>query len=113
MRPKKPKTTEEGDLFRARLDQIINLKHELVCSIISHRGAPQRWVPAVRSGSNTRKLTASRFTMEQIGRELQKVYTPPDDLPPRLGRLVTRLERSSEGVRSRRERGNEGADQDK
>jgi IS5 family transposase len=30
MRPRKPKTTGEGDLFRARLDQIINLKHELV-----------------------------------------------------------------------------------
>ncbi len=28
MRPKKPKT-RSGDLFRARLDQIINLKHEL------------------------------------------------------------------------------------
>ena len=30
MRPKKPKATSEGDLFRARLDQIINMKHELV-----------------------------------------------------------------------------------
>ncbi len=30
MRPKTPQTTGEGDLFRARLDQIINLKHELV-----------------------------------------------------------------------------------
>jgi hypothetical protein len=30
MRPKKAKTTGEGDLFRARLDQIINMKHELV-----------------------------------------------------------------------------------
>jgi hypothetical protein len=30
MRPKKPETTGEGDLFRARLDQIINLRHELV-----------------------------------------------------------------------------------
>ena len=30
MRPKQPKTTEEGDLFRARLEQIINMKHELV-----------------------------------------------------------------------------------
>ena len=30
MRPKKHKATGEGDLFRARLDQIINLKHELV-----------------------------------------------------------------------------------
>ena len=30
MRPKKPEATNEGDLFRARLEQIINLKHELV-----------------------------------------------------------------------------------
>jgi IS5 family transposase len=29
MRPKKHQTTRSGDLFRARLDQIINLKHEL------------------------------------------------------------------------------------
>src|SRR5579864_3029761 len=30
MRPKKHETTGSGDLFRARLEQIINLKHELV-----------------------------------------------------------------------------------
>src|SRR6202171_2576931 len=30
MRPKKHKTVGSNDLFRARLDQIINLKHELV-----------------------------------------------------------------------------------
>ncbi|MET4235971.1 hypothetical protein ACVWXN_007154 [Bradyrhizobium sp. i1.4.4] len=30
MRPKKHKTTGWNDLFRARLDQIINVKHELV-----------------------------------------------------------------------------------
>lgn len=30
MRPPKAKTTGEGDLFRARLEQIINMKHELV-----------------------------------------------------------------------------------
>ncbi len=30
MRPKKHETTRSGDLFRARLDQVINLKHELV-----------------------------------------------------------------------------------
>src|SRR5215475_4269935 len=30
MRPKKHETTGEGDLFRARLDQIINMEHELV-----------------------------------------------------------------------------------
>jgi IS5 family transposase len=30
MRPKKHETTGSGDLFRARLEQIINMKHELV-----------------------------------------------------------------------------------
>jgi IS5 family transposase len=30
MRPKKHEATGEGDLFRARLAQIINMKHELV-----------------------------------------------------------------------------------
>ena len=30
MRPKQYRTTGSGDLFRARLDQIINMKHELV-----------------------------------------------------------------------------------
>lgn len=30
MRPKQRATTTEGDLFRSRLDQIINMKHELV-----------------------------------------------------------------------------------
>ena len=30
MRPQKPKTTGEDDLFRARLKQIINMQHELV-----------------------------------------------------------------------------------
>ena len=30
MRPKQRQTTGEGDLFRARLDQIIDLQHELV-----------------------------------------------------------------------------------
>jgi hypothetical protein len=30
MRPKKHATTGSGDLFRARLDAIINMKHELV-----------------------------------------------------------------------------------
>ena len=29
MRPKKHEATKSGDLFQARLDQIINLKHEL------------------------------------------------------------------------------------
>jgi len=29
MRPKKHETTGSADLFRARLDQIINMRHEL------------------------------------------------------------------------------------
>lgn len=33
MRPRKHKTTGSGDLLRARLDQIINLKHELVLPV--------------------------------------------------------------------------------
>ena len=30
MRPRKPKASHHGDLFRARLDQIINMRHPLV-----------------------------------------------------------------------------------
>src|SRR4029079_6185474 len=30
MRPQKPQTTGEGDLFRAQLDHIVNMRHELV-----------------------------------------------------------------------------------
>ena len=30
MRPQKPKTTVKGDLFRAALEQLISMKHELV-----------------------------------------------------------------------------------
>jgi len=30
MQPKRQETTGSGDLFRSRLDQIINMKHELV-----------------------------------------------------------------------------------
>jgi IS5 family transposase len=30
MRPKQPNKTRQDDLFRSRLDQIFNMKHELV-----------------------------------------------------------------------------------
>ncbi len=55
MRPKKPRTTSEGDLFRARLDQIINLKHELVQLAAGSTGIGSR----TRCGSvrRTSKLT--------------------------------------------------------
>jgi hypothetical protein len=44
MRPKKHATTGEGDLFRARLEQIINMKHELVqlAGTRSHRSTATR-----------------------------------------------------------------------
>src|SRR5882724_11955145 len=41
MRPKKPKTTGSGDLFRARLDQIIHLKHIYG---LSDEAVCERWV---------------------------------------------------------------------
>jgi len=37
MRPKQHKTTGSNDLFRARLDQIINMKHEPAGKIDSMR----------------------------------------------------------------------------
>lgn len=30
MRPKQPRKSDHDDLFKARLDQIINMRHELV-----------------------------------------------------------------------------------
>ena len=45
MRPKKQETTGSSDLFRARLDQIINMRHELVQLAVEidwHFGALQR-----------------------------------------------------------------------
>ena len=43
MRPKQHETTGSGDLFRARLDQIINLKHELVQLARQDRLGVDRW----------------------------------------------------------------------
>jgi hypothetical protein len=46
--------------------------------------------------------------MEQIGRELRKAYSPPENLPPRLGVLLMQLERkggrSAATVKDRRKR---------
>lgn len=61
MRPKKHGTTGSGDLFRARLDQIINMKHELVqladksiengSTARSHRSTARTAGPASRPAS--------------------------------------------------------------
>ena len=42
MRPKKQETTGSGDLFRARLEQIINMKHELAAACGQDRMAMDR-----------------------------------------------------------------------
>jgi len=63
MRPKKHETTRSGDLFRARLEQIINMKHELVqlggeidwdwidgeiAPLYSDKGRPSLWSRGAR-----------------------------------------------------------------
>ena len=57
MRPKKHETTGSGDLFRSRLDQIINLKHELVLS-------------RARSNGNGSRARSRRSTATKAGPRL-------------------------------------------
>jgi hypothetical protein len=52
MRPKKHETTGEADLFRARLDQIIDMKHELV-------QLAGRWI-GTGSTARSRRSTATK-----------------------------------------------------
>jgi IS5 family transposase len=66
MRPKKHKTTGSNDLFRARLDQIINMKHELI-------------------------LLAGKIDWDWIDREIAPHYSEngrPGSIPSGDGRLV-------------------------
>jgi hypothetical protein len=48
-----------------------------------------------------------QFTMEQIGRELRKLY-PPTDAPPGLHTLFTEQRRRAKAMRRTQERGNDG-----
>jgi hypothetical protein len=48
------------------------------------------------------KQSESRFTLEQIGRELRKFYPPQENLSPELSALVARLEQQI--MRRRRDR---------
>ena len=52
MRPKKHETTGSGDLFRARLDQIINMRHELV-QLLRDRAEVHEVALSVASGRGT------------------------------------------------------------
>ena len=56
MRPKQHQTTGSGDLFRARLDQIINMKHELI----------QLAAPLGRRAGNTCSNYFARFQMTTV-----------------------------------------------
>jgi IS5 family transposase len=59
MRPKKQATTGESDLFRARLDQIINMKHELV---LPPNGSPAATSSAPMSTRDTAATTPQTHT---------------------------------------------------
>jgi len=68
MRPRNPERTGDADLFRARLDQIISLKHELL-----QLGAKIDWVWIDReiaplNSEKGRPGIASRFV---IGRPIR------------------------------------------
>ena len=61
MRPKKTQQDGSGDLFRARLDQIINMDHELV---VLARKIDWEWIDgelADRFSAHGRPATESRF----------------------------------------------------
>jgi len=69
MRPGKPATTDQKDLFRARLDQIINMRHELV-------------------------LLAGRYAH---AKQFKRARREPKFLRTRLGRLIRDIRRKTEG----------------
>jgi len=48
---------------------------------------------AMRNSQKRNELTDWRSTMEQIGRELGKIYQQPKRLPRRLRAVVTQLRR--------------------
>jgi len=56
----------------------------------------------MRTKTIKNKQSETRFTLEQIGRELRKFYPPQDNLSPELSVLVTRLEHQI--MRHRRDR---------
>ena len=85
MRPQKPKTTREGDLFRARLEQIINMKHELVqlagkidWDWIDREIAPL-YSDKGRPGIATRFVIGLLLKCWKYGSKTQRSHTPSSD----------------------------------
>ena len=71
MRPKKHETTGSGDLFRARLEQIINMKHELAPGgrfVVHARALPGN----PYDGHTLRGVIED--TQRLTGREIERAY---------------------------------------
>ena len=77
MRPKQDETTGSGDLFRARLDQIINMKHELVqlCEKIDWAWIDEEIAPLF--SQQGRPGLATRFVVGLL--LLKHIYRLSDD----------------------------------
>ena len=80
MRPKKHETTGEGDLFRARLDRIINLKHELVrktvCPPLAVRWLALHWTSESCSDVPSRSSSQEDEPRQIIGKHLSESMSP-------------------------------------
>ena len=64
MRPKQHETTGSGDLFRARLEQIINMKHELVQLAGCSSPIPRRFTMQTVANRRTAMSTLPLWTGE-------------------------------------------------
>jgi hypothetical protein len=78
MRPKKPHTTGEGDLFRARIDQIINMKHERVGAAVL-RSPPKPRLSANYARPCFRDRRADGFSTSLIGRSFSLLQAPTQE----------------------------------
>jgi hypothetical protein len=65
------------------------------------RGTKASGARAMQHRRKTIEPTDWRFTVEQIGRELGKIYRQPKRLPRRLRAVVTQLERKVPARRGR------------
>ena len=76
MRPKKQKPARQDELFRARLDQIINLRHELVVGkgkAALARGDKEAAVEALREACQK-----AQSTIESLSDKKKDQLTLPD-----------------------------------
>src|ERR1700681_3730330 len=103
MRPKKHETTRSGDLFRARLDQIINLKNEL--AQLAEK-VDWDWIDGEIASLYSEKGRPGIETRFAIGLFLLKhIYGLSDEACASAGSMIrissTSPERSSSSIASR------------